>query len=249
MRLWNNQIGHRSALTWVLTSLLLITPLGLTGCSEPSEAPPKTGDGGKTPPSKPPVPKALTEDDFVTQDEQKRFVDNAPDTSVKFPEAEFQEGRKFLEQQKPSEGEKILKSKLDDAVKSAAGDTRLGQYCVRLNNNLFAEDKDKEALKYNILATRIFYKQSPEKRPLPFWFFNVHLYQAMGYKRLRMWPEAEKQYRKAINIAAGAPTGQINWNWYRLCYLELIDTLLLEKKKAEAEQVKKDLKDLENTHH
>jgi hypothetical protein len=34
-----------------------------------------------------------------------------------------------------------------------------------------------------------------------------------------------------------------------VCYLELIDTLLLEKKKPEAEQVKKDLKDLEQAHH
>lgn len=233
-----------------MTSLLVSMPLGLTGCVEPPSETPKPvnttkGPGGKTGPAV----ETLSEDDLVTADEQKRFVDNAPDNTVKFPEAEFQEGRKCLEQQKPADGERALKSKLDDAVKSAAGDSRLGQYCVRLNNNLFAEDKHKEALKYNILATRIFYKQSPERRPLPFWFFNVHLYQAMGYKKLRLFPQAEKQYRKAINIAAGAPNGQINWNWYRLCYLELIDTLLLEKKKPEAEQVKKDLKDLEQAHH
>lgn len=245
-----NKFSQRSAITLMLTSLLVGLPLGLTGCSEPSETPKNpTPKNGKTPANNNPPVVSITEDDLVSADDQKRFVDNAADTTVKFPEAEFQEGRKFLQQQKPADGERVLKSKLDDAVKSAAGQTRLGQYCVRLNNNLFMEDKHKEALKYNILAMRIFYKQSPEQRPLPFWFFNVHLYQAMGYKKLRMWPEAEKQYRKAINIAASAPTGQIDFNWYRLCYLELIDTLLIEKKKAEADLVKKDLKALEATHH
>ncbi len=240
----------QKALPLLLCLMAVSIPFGLSGCSEPSTTPGDTSSttGAKTPASGAPGSKFKGEESFVTPEEEKRFVDGTPDTSVKFPEEEFVKGKKLRDLLKPAEGEKVLKSKLDDAVKSAAGETRLGQYCVRLNNCLHMQGKETEAMKYAIIASHIFYKQPPEKRPLPMLFFNVHLHQGLGYKALRIFPEAEKQLRKAINIAAGAPAGQVDWNWHRLCYYQLIDTLTFEKKFGEIKVVKADVKALEDSH-
>ncbi len=241
----------QKALPFLLCLMAVSIPLGLTGCSEPSSTPggtTSTTTGSKTSPASVPGVKFKGEESFVTPEEEKRFVDGTPDTSVKFPEEEFVKGKKLRDLLKPAEGEKVLKSKLDEAVKSAAGETRLGQYCVRLNNCLHMQGKETEAMKYAIIASHIFYKQPPEKRPLPMLFFNVHLHQGLGYKALRNFPEAEKQLRKAINIAAGAPAGQVDWNWHRLCYYQLIDTLTFEKKFGEIKVVKADVKALEDAH-
>ncbi len=114
---------------------------------------------------------------FVSDEELKSFVDGTPDHNVKFPEENFVNGRKLLVALKYNESEKVLKESLADAVKSSAGETKLGQYCVRLNNVLYYEaakiygkgdgpkpkytEKYQESLKYGILASRIFYKQPP----------------------------------------------------------------------------------------
>jgi hypothetical protein len=247
MRLRNYQVQQAGPLLVCLLTSALTLPFALSGCSDPSTTTTTTATTD-TSPAKPAVA-FPGEKAFVTPEEEKAYVENAPDTSVKFPEDEFVRGRKLRDQLKAAEAEKVLKSKLDDAVKSAAGQTKLGQYCVRLNNVLHMQGKEKEALKYAILAGHIFYKQPVEKRPLPLWFFNVHLHQGLGYKKLRIYPDAEKQLRKAINFAASAPAGQVDWHWHRLCYMELIDTLKLEKKKpAEIKVIEADLKNLEESH-
>lgn len=246
MRLRNDQVQQAAPLLVCLLTSALSLPFVLSGCSDPSTTPATSTTESTTPKTGKALP---GESDFVTPEEEKAYVENAPDPKVKFPEDEFVKGRKLRDELKAKDGETVLKSKLDDAVKSAAGETKLGQYCVRLNNVLHMQGKYKEALKYAILAGRIFYKQPPDKRPLPLWFFNVHLHQGLDYKKLRIFPEAEKQLRKAINFAAGAPAGQVDWHWHRLCYLELIDTLKLEKKKpAEIKVIEADLKNLEESH-
>ena len=251
MRLRNDQARQTVPTLVCLLAAALSLPLGLTGCSEPTSSTTSgstTGAGRDDGKSDPVAQAKSSEDMFVTAAEEKRFVTDSPDTKVTFPEAEFVKGRKLIDQLNVAEAEKVLMSKLDDAVKSAAGETKLGQYCARISTALHMEGKEKESLKYAILAGHIFYKQPTEKRPLPRWFFNVHLHQGLGYKKLRMFPEAEKQLRKAINFASSAPAGQVDWNWHRLCLVELIDTLGHEKKTNEAKVVKGELKALEDSH-
>ncbi|MFA6212002.1 MAG: hypothetical protein WCT03_17455 [Candidatus Obscuribacterales bacterium] len=250
MRLRNDQARPTTLSQKIVPLVCLITatlslPLGLTGCSEPSTS---TTSGSNADKVDPAVQAQRSEEMFVTAADEKRFVTDSPDTKVAFPEAEFVKGRKLIDQLNVAEAEKVLMSKLDDAVKSAAGETKLGQYCARISTAMHMEGKDKEALKYAILAGHIFYKQPTEKRPLPRWFFNVHLHQGLGYKKLRMYPEAEKQLRKAINFASSAPAGQVDWNWHRLCLVELIDTLEHERKTSEVKVVKGELKALLDSH-
>lgn len=252
MRLRNDQARQTNPAQQILPLVCLVAaalslPLGLTSCSEPSSTTSdnSNSDGSKSDQA---AQTKSSEDMFVTAADEKRFVTDSADTKVAFPEAEFVKGRKLIDQLNVAEAEKVLMSKLDDAVKSAAGETKLGQYCARISTALHMEGKEKESLKYAILAGHIFYKQPAEKRPLPRWFFNVHLHQGLGYKKLRMYPEAEKQLRKAINFASSAPAGQVDWNWHRLCLIELIDTLGHEKKTNEAKVVKGELKALEDSH-
>ncbi len=246
MRLRNEQARQTVPAFVCLLAAALSLPLGLAGCSEPSS----TTSGGSNSAGKvdPALQAQNSEELFVSPEEEKRFVSGTPDSKVPFPEAEFVKAIKLIDQLKVAEAETLLMSKLDDAVKSAAGETKLGQYCARLCTALHMEGKDKESLKYAILGSHIFYKQPAEKRPLPRWFFNVHLHQGLGYKKLRMYPEAEKQLRKAINFASSAPAGQVDWNWHRLCLIELIDTLEHEKKTSEVKVVKGEKKALEDSH-
>ncbi len=250
MRLRNDQARPTSLSQKIVPLVCLITatlslPLGLTGCSEPSTS---TTSGSGNDGKKEPLSAQKSEDMFVTPEEEKRFVTDAPDPKVPFPEAEFVKGKELRDELRTVEAEKVLKSKLDEAVKSAAGQTKLGQYCVRLNNVLHMQGKEKEALKYAILAGHIFYKQPIEKRPLPLLFFNMHLHQGVGYKRMHLYAEAEKQLRKAINFASSAPAGQVDWSWHKLCLVELIDTLEHERKTSEVKLVKGELKALEDSH-
>jgi hypothetical protein len=176
MRLLTSASGLkvRSGAAWVLTLASLSLPLGLlTSCGEPN---PSTSGG---PDSAGPQSKRVGELAYVTDDELAKFVDGTPDHSVKFPEENYDQGRKLMLALKFEESKQTFKDGLDAAVKSSAGETKLGQYCVRYMNTLYQLHKYKEALKYAILASRIFYKQPPVQRPVPLWFFNVHMH--MGF--------------------------------------------------------------------
>jgi tetratricopeptide (TPR) repeat protein len=247
----------RSGAAWLLTLACLSVPLGLlSSCSEPEP----TTSGSTTPSTGRPGELA-----YVTDDELARFVDGTPDHTIKFPEENYVNGRKLLVALKYDDSEKILKEGLADAVKSSAGETKLGQYCVRLNNALYYEAqklfgkgdgpkpkytaKYQESLKYGILASRIFYKQPPAQRPMAPWFFNVNMFMGFSYKALGRFKEAEAHLRKAINVAASAPTGQEDWPFHRLCYLELIDTLKKDKQPpAVVKQLEQELKAIEAKH-
>jgi hypothetical protein len=226
-----------------MASIVSLAPMALTGCGTSEVAEESKKD------STPKVAQETgQESDFVTPEDEEKFLKpRTKPSTVEFPEAEFQEGRKLLMQQKPEQGAKVLLSKLDQAAEAAAGQTKLGQYLVRVNNNLFRINKLKEAQKYSILAARIFYAQPPEKRPTPMWFFNVHFRQGLGYKYLGFNKQAELQLRKAVNIASAAPSGQIDWYWHRLVYAELLDTLQREKKTEQAKIVAEQLKEFEKT--
>ncbi|MBS1994133.1 MAG: hypothetical protein JSS83_26665 [Cyanobacteria bacterium SZAS LIN-3] len=242
MRLLTSASGlkARSGAACLLALASLSLSMILTGCTEPSST---SGTGGQTGPA--PRTGELA---YVTDEEIAKFVDGTPDHTVKFPEKNFVEGRKLLLALKFTESEQVLKEGLPDAVKSSAGETKLGQYCVRLNNAIYELKRYKEALKYAILASKIFYKQPPVQRPVPLWFFNTHMHMGFCYERLSIYPEAESQLRKAINVAASAPAGQIDWGFHRLCYIELLDTLKKDKKMKEYKQVQEELKNLEDKH-
>jgi tetratricopeptide (TPR) repeat protein len=241
----------RSGATWFMALICLSAPLGLLyGCGE--ETPTATTSG--TTESQRPGELA-----FVTDDELAKFVDGTPDHSVKFPEENYVNGRKLLVKLKFNDSEKILRDGLPDAVKSSAGETKLGQYCVRLNNALYEEarkmfgqkgqnDKYRDSLKYGILASRIFYKQPPAQRPMPFWFFNVNMYMGFAYKALGKLKESESHLRKAINVADSAPPDQEDWPFHKLCYMELIDALKKDKKAPEAKQIEDELKAAKSKH-
>jgi tetratricopeptide (TPR) repeat protein len=244
----------KSGMAWLLTLACLSVPLGLLyGCSEP--APTTNGTSSTT-------SGRVGELAYITDDEQARFVDGTPDHAVKFPEENYVNGRKLIVALKFADAEKMLRDGLNDAVKSSAGDTKLGQYCVRLNNAIYQQaaaktmlgkgnaqkEKYQDALKYGILASHIFYKQPPAQRPMPFWFFNVNMHMGFCYKALGKFKEAESHLRKAINVAASAPAGQEDWPFHRLCYMELIDTLEKDKQAPAAKQLRAELKEVEKKH-
>lgn len=224
----------------LVLSLVLVSvfaSLGLSGCGGSQEG----GSTTKTPTGSKPVKPA--EPPLVTEEEIARFVDAEPDPKVTFPEKEFTEARPYIfTQNKPAEGEKILKSKLDDAVKSNAGQTKLGQYCVRLGLALFNQKKEKEAVKYMLLAQRIFYKQPPEKRPMPNWFFNAHMYPGLYYNGVRKFPEAEVEWRKCVNVSIGAPAQVIQKEWRKVALMQLKISLVNQGKTDAAKQVEEQVK-------
>jgi tetratricopeptide (TPR) repeat protein len=251
MRLLTSASGQnaKTGLAWLLTLVSLSLPLSLlTGCGEP---PATTGGdnaatGGKA--GKGTDTSKAGESDYVTDDEIAKYVNGTPDHSVKFPEDAFVKGRQDMLALKFSDSEKILRDGLNDAVKSSSGEIKLGQYCIRFCNTLYQEKKYKEAIKYAILASKIFYKQPPEQRPVPMWFFNDHMHLGLCYKNLGNNAEAEAQLRKAINVAASAPSGQIDWRFHRMCYIELIATLENDHKQKLIKAVKDDMKALEDKH-
>ncbi|MDX1986830.1 MAG: hypothetical protein SFV17_09085 [Candidatus Obscuribacter sp.] len=225
--------------------LALLTPLvigaSLTGCTP-------SGDDGKQPTStstntstgtgKQPV--SGTEETFATEAEIAKYVEAQPDSKFTFPETEFSEARPYIfNQNKPAIGEKILKEKLEDAVKSQAGQTKLGQYCVRLGVSLWNQgpSKQKEAMKYFLLAQRIFYKQPQEKRPMPNWFFNAHMHPGLYYNGERKFALAETEWRKCVNISAGAPLKLIPKEWRKISLQQLSIALKGQGKTEQAKQV------------
>lgn len=181
-------------------------------------------------------------------DEKKAFQDTfivgTPDVTVTFPEAEFAEAKKLKDARKFDSAEKLLMSKLDDAKVSARGTTQLGQYLVRLNNILFEEGKDKQAIQYGEVAEIIFYNQPIEKRPVAPWFVNIHSYLGMSYERLHDYANAEKSLKKAISIASGAPKAEVQPSWIKLIYQRLAAVYDAQKKKKEADLVKEQIKKL-----
>jgi hypothetical protein len=232
-------IGSAGLKSLAIVAIFTIAVTSLTACSGGSEP-----SGGKTS-SKPSKPEAPKEPPLVTDEEISRYVDAEPDTKVAFPEAEFKEAHPYIfTQNKPGVGVEILKKHLDDAVKAQAGQTKLGQYCTRLGIGLWMQggDKCKESMKYFLLAQRIFYKQPQEKRPMPNWFFNCHLYPGLYYNGQRKWAEAEQDWRKCINIAAGAPINLISKEWRKISLQQLHIALVGQGKTVEAKAVQEQLK-------
>lgn len=162
---------------------------------------------------------------------EKSFTEGEPDLTIEFPEEEFAQAKELRKEKKPGTAEKLLLSKLEVARKSSAGTTKLGKYLVRLNNVLFDQGNDRDAIKYGEIAQKIFYDQPLEKRPLAPWFVNIHSYLAMSYNRQLNYKEAEKHFKKAIQVSSNAPKAEVSESWMRLLYSSLADVYKAEGKK------------------
>lgn len=231
----------RNATLGLALLLTMSIPLSLTGCGgDTSKTVTGTVAGTKDgKPAKPP------EEPLVTDAEVAKYVDAQPDSKYSFPEKEFTEARPYIfSQEKPAQGEKILKGKLEDAVRSQAGQTKLGQYCIRLGIALWDQGKQKEAMKYFILAQKIFYAQPQERRPMPNWFFNAHMYPGLYYNGIRNYPLAETEWKKCVNISVGAPTSLIQNDWRKVAMAQLVISLKAQGKNEQAKQVNEQMKKL-----
>jgi len=181
-------------------------------------------------------------------DEKQAFMDSfckgEPDLTVTFPEAEFAKAKELQKGKKLNTAEKMMMDKLEDARISARGTTQLGQYLVRLNNILFEQGKDQQAVKYGEIAQKIFYDQPIAKRPIAPWFVNVHSYLGMSYERMGRYKDAEKQFQSAIRIATNAPRAEVADSWMNLLYQRLAACFDAQKKPDQAKKVRESLKNL-----
>ncbi len=189
-------------------------------------------------------PKEQKETETTPQDTafEKDFLEGKPDVKAVFPEAEFAKAKELRTKKLPDSAAKLLLSKLDDAKASARGTTELGKYLVRLNNVLFDSGRDDESIKYGEVASKLFYAQPLEKRPLPAWFVNIHSYLAQAYDRKRNYAAAERQYLKAIQMTGNATKAEVSDAWTKLLYDRLAFCYESEGKKDKAEQVRKEKK-------
>lgn len=172
---------------------------------------------------------------------QKTFTEGVPDPKVEFPEEEFAKAKELRKEMKPDSAKKLLLSKLEAARKSSVGTTKLGKYLVRLNNVLFDQGDDPDALKYGEIALKIFYDQPLEKRPLAPWMVNIHSYLAMSYDRQGKFDEAIKHYQKALQVSHGAPKAEVSENWMKLLYNSLAEVYKKTDKKEAEMKVRKQM--------
>lgn len=173
---------------------------------------------------------------------EKEFLEGKPDVKATFPEAEFAKAKELRNQKLPDSAAKLLLSKLDEAKASARGTTELGKYLVRLNNVLFDSGRDDDAIKYGEIASKLFYAQPLEKRPLPAWFVNIHSYLAQSYDRKKNYAAAERQYLKAIQMTGNATKAEVASAWSKLLYDRLAYCYEAQGKKDKAEQVRREKK-------
>lgn len=179
---------------------------------------------------------------------EQAFIDSFcvgdPDMSVTFPEKELAEAKQLHKEKKYNTAEKILMSHLEDARNAGRGTTQLGQYLTRLNNILYDESKDSEAVKYGEIAQKLFYAQPFSKRPIAPWFVNLHSYLGMSYERMGKFKEAEKQFQSAIRIASTAPRAEVADAWMKLLYDRLAACFDAQKKPEQAKKVRESWKSL-----
>lgn len=169
----------------------------------------------------PSIPAQAVEANLTEHD----YVAGAPDRSVRFPQEAFELAGKLKAEKKYSDAEGILLDHLEQARKAARGTDQLGQFMVRLNNVLFDGGKDKQAIKYGEIASKILNKNSYRSKDSIAWQVNIESYLAMGYARLHKYKESIAKYKEAINLAQGAPPGKVAASW--------IQTLKEQKKVAE----------------
>lgn len=181
-------------------------------------------------------------------DEQKKFEESftkgEPDPKVEFPEQEYAQAKELRNQKKSQQAIKLLMSKLEQARLAGRGTTRLGLYLVRLNNVLYDDARDREAIKYGEIAVAIFRDQPLEKRPMAAQFVNIHSYLGFSYERLSKWQEAERNYLKAIQVAAGAPKAEVVPSWTRLLYDHLAMAYKAQKKTDLEKKVREQMQSL-----
>ena len=146
---------------------------------------------------------------------ESQFIEAEPDKSVMFPQEAFDQAKYLRQEKKFAAAETLLKKHLTEARKSAAGKPALGKYLVRLNNVLFDQAKDGEAIVFGEIACKIFDRQpEEEKKNLTNWNAAAHSYLAMSYDRRNHLSLAEKHYARAIDYAGR--TDEVSEAWKKL---------------------------------
>ncbi len=146
---------------------------------------------------------------------ESQFIEAKPDQSVMFPQEAFDQAKYLRKERKFSAAEALLKNHLAEARKSSAGKPELGKYLVRLNNVLFDQAKDGEAIVFGEIACKIFDRQPEEvKKELVNWNAAAHSYLAMSYDRRNHLSLAEKHYARAIDYAD--QTDSVSESWKKL---------------------------------
>ncbi|MEZ4486694.1 MAG: tetratricopeptide repeat protein [Cyanobacteriota/Melainabacteria group bacterium] len=155
---------------------------------------------------------------ILNRDYVDTFLSGNPDHSVEFPDKAYETSRDLRMAVKPNDAERVLLESLDKARKASPGQERLGKYLVRLNNVLFDQGKDGQAIFYGEIACRIFDSQ-PEsaQADLSAWNAGIHSYLAMSYERRHQFTLAEKHYQRALEYARQASSrGKVNGAWIKL---------------------------------
>lgn len=131
-----------------------------------------------------------------------QYTEGTPDKSVKFPQEAFEQAKALRKQKKSKEAEALLKKNLDEARKAAVGQPRLAKYLVRLNNVLFDQGKDSEAIIFGEIACQIFDAQDPKEfKNFENWNSAIHSYLAMSYDRRGRLNMAQSHYVRAIDYS------------------------------------------------
>ncbi len=72
---------------------------------------------------------------------------------------------------------------------------------------------------------------------MPNWFFNAHMHPGLYYNGERKFALAETEWRKCVNISAGAPLKLIPKEWRKISLQQLSIALKGQGKTEQAKQV------------
>ncbi len=212
---------HTKALNNALPLLLSVVSVALMvfGCGG--------GPGGKGPPD----PNDIT-------------ADLEYDPRVTFPLAEFEKSDTLIRQRKFKEAEQVLMSKFLDARKAKPGSVLLGRYYIRLLTSNEGLERYEKAIQFGEKGLQILYALPADKRGTAVPFFVGHSRLGQCYMYLGKLDEAERQFKKTINVAASAPKSEIDQEWLKGCYVALALVLHQEQKLAQEKIVKKEAETL-----
>ena len=139
------------------------------------------------------------------------------------------------------EAETLLNSTLPQARKHKS-DSNYGRYIGLMGNALFSQNKSEQMIPYAEEALRVFYALPESSRPQASVLFANHSDLAISYQAQGELQKAEMQYQKAIDIAASAPKDQIDQNWLKICFKNLIFCLHADSLPGAEQNVREQMK-------
>lgn len=163
------------------------------------------------------------------------------DPRIPFPMAEFEKSDTLICARKFKEAEQVLMSKFLEARKAKPGSVLLGRYYVRLLTANQGMGRYEKAIQFGEKGLQILYALPEDKRGTAVPFFVGHSRLGQCYMYLGKYDEAERQFKKTINIAAKSPKSEINQDWLKGCYIALAGVLHHEQKLSQEKIVRKEM--------